>query len=51
MRLSPSPEGQPELPATRSPFRFVFWVCVAVIAASAVLVGDVTIDLPRIDAD
>jgi hypothetical protein len=29
----------------------VFWVCVAVIAASAVLVGDVTIDLPRIDAD
>jgi hypothetical protein len=51
MRLSPSLERQPELPATRSPFRFVFWVCVAVVAACAILVGDVTVALPRIDAD
>lgn len=50
MRLSPRVEQQPELPATREPVRVVFWVCVAVIAACAVLIGD-TIDLPRIDAD
>jgi hypothetical protein len=50
MRLSPRVERQPELPDTRGPVRFVFWVCVAVIAACAVLIGD-TIDLPRIDAD
>jgi hypothetical protein len=38
---SPDGDHSPELPATRSAVRFVFWVIVAIAAGCALIAGDV----------
>jgi hypothetical protein len=38
---SPDGDRSPELPATRSAVRFVFWVMVAIAAGCTLMLGDV----------
>jgi hypothetical protein len=38
---SPDGDQAPELPATQSAVRFVFWVTVAIAAGCALMLGDV----------
>ena len=49
MHVSARFERQPEVPATARTFRFVFWVAVAVMAASALALGDIVIEFPARD--
>ena len=52
MRHSPRVGRQPELPATTETVRFLFWVLVAVVVASALVIGGAVVDLPsRIETD